>query len=139
MIVDATNLIVGRFATFVAKQALLGETVDVVNCEKAVISGERKKILAKFNQRVQRGSPHWGPFYPKMPHLLVKRMIRGMLKHRDGRQREAFKRIKCHIGIPEEFEGKKFETVKEANVDKLPNLKFMVVGELAHLLKNRDY
>ncbi|MBW3012599.1 50S ribosomal protein L13 [Candidatus Woesearchaeota archaeon] len=139
MILDATNLIVGRFATVVAKKVLLNEKVDIVNCENAVIAGSKPQILAKFKQRVERGKPHWGPFFPKMPHMIVKRMIRGMLQHKEGRQREAFDRIKCHIGVPPELEGKKFETIKEANADKLPNLKYMTIGELANLLKHREY
>ena len=47
MIIDANNLILGRMATFIAKQALLGEDIKIVNCEKAVITGDRKEILLK--------------------------------------------------------------------------------------------
>ena len=45
MIIDASNLILGRLATFVAKQALLGEQVFIANCEKSVISGDKANIL----------------------------------------------------------------------------------------------
>ncbi len=38
MIIDANNMILGRLASFAAKKALLGEKIDVINCEKAVIS-----------------------------------------------------------------------------------------------------
>ena len=38
MIIDATELIVGRFATVAAKKALLGERIDIINCEKAIIT-----------------------------------------------------------------------------------------------------
>ena len=37
MIIDAKNLVLGRMATVVAKEALLGEKIDIINCEKAVV------------------------------------------------------------------------------------------------------
>ena len=48
MILDATNLILGRMATAVAKKALLGEKIDIVNCENAVISGNKYQILERY-------------------------------------------------------------------------------------------
>ena len=36
---------------------------------------------------------------------MVKRVIRGMIpNYREGRGREAFKRVKCYIGIPKEYQ-----------------------------------
>ena len=48
MIIDATDLIVGRMGAFAAKKVLLGEKIDIVNCEKAAVSGSRENILAKL-------------------------------------------------------------------------------------------
>jgi len=47
MIVDASNMILGRMVSYVAKKALLGEKVDIVNCEKAVITGNGAQGLQK--------------------------------------------------------------------------------------------
>ena len=47
MIIDAKDLIAGRMGAFVAKQLLLGETVDIVNAEKAVISGKKNVVFAE--------------------------------------------------------------------------------------------
>ena len=55
MIIDASDMILGRLATYVAKKALLGEKVDIVNCEKAVITGNKKSIFEKYKQRNERG------------------------------------------------------------------------------------
>ncbi|HKI76467.1 MAG TPA: 50S ribosomal protein L13, partial [Candidatus Bathyarchaeia archaeon] len=38
-IVDASNLILGRMASYVAKKALDGKSMVVINAERAVISG----------------------------------------------------------------------------------------------------
>ena len=67
IIIDATNLILGRIATFAAKQALLGEQIVVLNCEKAIITGERKMVINAFLQKIHRGVPLQGPYYPKQP------------------------------------------------------------------------
>ena len=130
MIIDANNLILGRLGTYVAKNALLGEKVDIVNCENSVITGDRKKIFGDYDQKLKRGIPAKGPFVKRMPDRFVKRSIRGMLPYKKERGRIAFKNIKCYIGVPENMKNEKFDTIKEANVDKLPNLKFIKVKEI---------
>lgn len=114
MIIDATDAILGKIATRIAKMLLLGEKVDVVNCENIIVTGNKKWILSEFKQRRARGTPSKGPFYPRYPHMIVKRTIRGMLSRKKDRGRKAFKRLKCHIGVPEEFKGKKIEIIKDA-------------------------
>ncbi|MBI5073266.1 uL13 family ribosomal protein [Candidatus Woesearchaeota archaeon] len=82
IIIDATNLIVGRFATFAAKQALLGEEIAIVNCEKAFITGSKEHILNEYKRKRSIGTWATGPFYHRQPDRLVRRMIRGMLPHK---------------------------------------------------------
>jgi ribosomal protein L13 len=45
VVVDATGLVVGRMATFVAKRAIMGDEVHIVNAEKAIIVGSSKKAI----------------------------------------------------------------------------------------------
>jgi large subunit ribosomal protein L13 len=134
MIIDATNLIVGRIATIVAKKALLGEKIDIINCENAVLTGSKKQILEKFKQRRDRGVPLQGPYYPRMPDMLVKRMIRGMLPWKRNRGRVAFKNIKCYIGVPEELKDKEATTIEEANISKVPSLKYVHIKNISKFL-----
>lgn len=131
MILDATDLIVGRFATVLAKRALLGEEIVVVNCEKAVISGSRTNVIGKYLNWTKRGIPLKGPYFPRRPDMMVRRMIRGMLPHKQPKGITAFKRVMCYIGVPENLKDKKFETVREAQVGKLPNLKYVTIGEIS--------
>ncbi|MBI2523300.1 50S ribosomal protein L13 [Candidatus Woesearchaeota archaeon] len=130
MIIDANNLILGRLGTFVAKKALLGEKVDIVNCENAVVTGDKYDIFERYDEFLHRGTPAKGPFARKMPDRFVKRAIRGMLPYKKGRGREAFKNIKCYIGIPDSLKGQKKDTIKDANVEKLPNFKYVTVKEV---------
>jgi large subunit ribosomal protein L13 len=137
MIIDAKDLIVGRFATHVAKAALLGQDINIVNAEKAVITGNSLHTMSLFKQRADRGTHVKGPFIPKRPHMLLKRMIRGMLPHRSSRGKVALARIKCHTGVPAEFEGKKFTTFKEANKSKLKVLKFVRIEDITQHIGGR--
>lgn len=139
MLLDATNIIIGRLGTFAAKKALLGEKIDIINCEKAVISGRKEDVFAKYKQKRDRGVPKKGPFIPRMPDRFVKRIIRGMLPMEKARGREAFKKIICHIGVPEKFKGKATDTVTKANADKLLTLKKVKVGTVCRFLGAKWY
>ncbi len=133
MIIDATNTILGRLATYAAKQALLGEDVVVINSEKAIVSGEKQQVFARYQQQFARGVPSKGPFILRMPDRLVRRTIRGMLPYKIPRGVEAYKRVMCYVGVPAEFEGKLAEAVviDDASKKKLPNTKYVTVGQIA--------
>jgi large subunit ribosomal protein L13 len=119
MIVDAKNRIVGRLGTFVAKKALLGEKIDVINAEEAVISGKKAEVLARFKQRVERGTWAKGPHYKRNPDVLLKRLIRNMLPFKTSRGRDAFRNIMCWEGVPDQFKDKEAVIIKEADASKL--------------------
>lgn len=133
MNIDAKNLVLGRVCAYAAKQALLGENVNVVNCELAVISGKRNMILNRYRRKVERGDPHHGPFFPRNVRDLVRRTIRGMLPWRQARGREAYKRVKCFLRVPEKY--KELETIENANVKRIKNTSYITVKELSESLK----
>ena len=134
MIIDATNLIIGRVAAYVSKQALLGNTVEILNCEKAIITGKRESIFQSWEERIERGYIYKGPFLSRMPDRIMKRTIRGMLPYKNERGKLALKKIKCYLGVPKEFQGKKYETLKDAHLSKMRNVKYITLGELAQHL-----
>ncbi|MBN1544744.1 50S ribosomal protein L13 [Candidatus Woesearchaeota archaeon] len=119
MIVDATDQIVGRLGAIVAKKALLGEKIDIVNAEKAVISGKKEVVLGKFKQNVSRGTWAKGPHYLRAPDLLLKRLIRNMLPYKNARGIAAFKNIMCWNGVPAQFKDQNLVRFKEADASKL--------------------
>ena len=115
LVIDGTNSILGRLASYAAKQSLLGKEVNIVNCEKVVISGSKEVILSKYKTiRSKGGSSQKGPYFPTQSARIVKRTIRGMLSHKEGRGAMALKRIKCYEGVPPEFSGSKKEHVAKA-------------------------
>ena len=108
-IIDGKGAVLGRLASYVAKQALRGEEVVILNCEKVIITGNKKDIQDKFREkRTKVGSGQKGPKHSRNPERIVKRTIRGMLpNHRRGRGKQALKKIMCYTGIPREFENEK--------------------------------
>jgi len=138
MIIDGKNLIIGRLASYAAKQALLGNEVEIVNSEKAIFTGSKIDIMKKQSHKQERGHPYKGPFAPKREDLLLRRMIRGMLPYKQERGKTAFKRVKCHIGIPEELKDKKLITVKEADIKKTQTLKYIRLSEVSKLLGRKQ-
>jgi large subunit ribosomal protein L13 len=130
IVIDATDLILGRLSAYAAKQSLLGETIRIVNAEKAVITGTPNYVLtAQMRKRIM-GAPLIGPYYPRMPERIVKRTIRGMLSYKKPRGKEAYARIRCYAGIPDEFKSEKLVTFKEMNVDKT-RAKYVSIEEIS--------
>jgi len=128
-IIDGKNAVMGRLASYVAKEALKGEEVVIVNCQDIIITGNRDNILQEFKEKRSRmGSGQTGPRHSKTSNMIVKRVIRGMLPNfREGRGRDAFKRIKCYVGIPKEF-----ETAKKIVSGKAKGVKFSQVKEFTN-------
>jgi large subunit ribosomal protein L13 len=133
-IIDATNLIAGRIATRVAKLALLGEEIIIVNSEKAILTGSKKNVFEKYNRIFSIGVPKKGPFLHRTPDKILRRIIRGMLPYKKPNGSEAFSRIKCYNDVPEIYADSQKETFEEANASKLPSLKKIDILTLSKLL-----
>ena len=103
MIIDATDVVMGRLASTTAKKLLCGEDVIIINAEKAVITGKKKMIFERFLHKRERGDPKKGPFYPRYPDMIVRRVIRGMLPYKKAKGRAALKKLKVYNGNPENF------------------------------------
>lgn len=101
MIIDGENCVLGRLATNVAKKALAGEQVTIINAEKIVITGNPLSVIGHYRQRFgikQTAKPVHSPHMSKRPDLFVKRSIRGMLPRKTKRGVAALKRIRAYIG-----------------------------------------
>ena len=137
MIIDAKNLIVGRIGTFVAKKAILGEEIIIINSDQAMITGKKTKIFADYKQRYNRGT-FKGPFLPRRADYFLKRSIRGMIPYKKASGSEAFKRIKCFVGTPESLKGKETQTIPNANISKMSNLNYVTVKEICQYLGGKQ-
>ena len=107
IIINAEGAILGRMSTYAAKQALQGNKIIVVNCGKALITGNRGALQEVYlNKRTRGGTSQKGPYFSKVPERIVRRTIRGMLPWKKTTGREAFKRIFCYNDVPAEYSNK---------------------------------
>jgi len=108
LLLDATDKILGRFCSQVAKKALLGERIVVINAKHAIISGTKKNIHEKYLNKLNISTatnPTRGPFWPRRPDNFMRNIIKKMLPRKKIRGKEAIKRVHVYIGvIPERFQ-----------------------------------
>jgi len=106
-LLDAKDKILGRFCSQVAKKALLGEYIVIINAKDAIISGNKKDIQEKYLAKLNISTatnPRRGPFWPRRPDNFMRNVIKKMLPRKKIRGKEALKRIHVYISdIPERF------------------------------------
>jgi large subunit ribosomal protein L13 len=107
-ILNGKGQVLGRLASYTAKELLRGEEIAIVNCERIIITGNKAFIRSEFDRkRNMVGTAFQGPKHPATSQIVVKRTVRGMLpNHREGRGKECYSKLKCYVGVPKEFEGK---------------------------------
>ena len=131
LVYDGTDAVFGRIASVVAKELLKGNSVDLINCNDIIISGDKKllakKILAK--REMGSGGSTKGPKYPRVADRLVKRMIRGMLPRDRMKGQDAYRRLKCYVGAEAE------EGAEIIKVEHKKPMKFATIKEIVRLLK----
>ncbi len=136
-VIDASNLILGRMASTVAQRLLKGEQINIINAEKAIISGRKDTTLDRYKRYVARGSREFGPRFPRRPDQIVSRTIRGMIPHTKMTGREAYNRLKVYIGVPPELSKEQAGTLEEASIMRLSTANYIVLGELSKRLGSK--
>jgi large subunit ribosomal protein L13 len=130
IVIDAKDQIMGRMATKVAKLALRGETIRVVNCAHVVMTGTRELVLSQLQQKIQRGVPLKGPYYPKQSDRIVRRVIRGMLPYKQPKGRDAYARVLCFSEVPEDLADTEKISFPEASITKSHAKNYVYLKEL---------
>jgi len=129
-LVNADGLIVGRMSSKVAKRLLNGEKVIIVNAEKAVLSGKKKSKVTEAKEFLEVGAPRKGPFHYRRPDRILRKTVRGMLPFKQPKGKNAYKKLKVFIGVPEDLKGQQMITLKEAQAAKLKG-PYFTLAELA--------
>jgi large subunit ribosomal protein L13 len=131
-VINADGLVLGRLCSHVAKRLLNGEEIIIVNAEKALITGGKDDVIAHYRHRRDVGGARKGPLYPRTPHMMLKRSVRGMLPYKKPRGRTAYKRLKVHVSVPKEFQGKKLESIEGAS--NVTTERYTTLGEVSKVL-----
>lgn len=137
--IDAADLIVGRMCSQAAKLVLLGEHVVITNAKKAVVSGRRNWILAKYvHLRVEirdKANPRKGPYHNSRPDTFIRQKVRFMLP-KNQRGKDALKRLHVYItDIPKakatSYTGVEPIAVRNASSERLKH-KFITVEDICN-------
>ena len=131
--IDATDQIAGRLCSKVAKLILGGKRVNVVNAERALISGARNSVIRQWMERLEissRVNPIYGQIHPRRPDTILRRMVRGMVPRRKPKGAAAMKRLRIYIGVPEEMKAMNFARFEDAQATR-PIPVYITVKELS--------
>ena len=136
MVVDCKGHLLGRLASFVAKELLNGQRVVCVRTEDINVSGSlfRNQLLfRKYLQHKGSSNPARGPFHYRAPSRMLWKAIRGMLPKEKQRSNIAFERLKVFEGIPHPFDKMKRMVIPGAlRILRLkPGRKYCRLGDLA--------
>lgn len=128
-IIDAEDKVLGRLATNIARTVKDGEEVKVVNSEKVVISGNAEEVKDHYRQKYERGSRDFGPYYPKRPDKILKRVVRNMLP--DDSEESM---VRTYLSVPHELDTDevKVPDVKEGEDLKMRN--YVKLGEVSEYI-----
>ncbi len=136
-VIDATGLIVGRLASTVAHRLLSGEEINIINAEKAIVSGSPEASLSKYQVMRSKGSKEKGPYYPKRADMILRRTIRGMLPYKKARGRAALAKLRVYIGTPLQFSDSAAETLEYAHRSRLSTIKTVELQSIARQLGSK--
>lgn len=140
VVIDATDHVVGRLASVVAKKLLNGQRMTIVNAEKAVLTGNKGSIKEHYQmlaRRKQRTShKKITVWYPKRPETLLKNSVTRMLPKKKPKGRDAAKRLRVYTGMPSQYAARDLQTVEKAKLRGAISssgkmLKSITLGELA--------
>ena len=133
VVVNAAECIAGRMCSKVSKLLLQGTRVTIVNAEKAVLSGHRYMLIEEYKKKLDISSatnPVHGPFHPRRPDTILTRLVRGMLPKRKSRGREAFRRLRVYVGVPEKLGTRKLLSFDDSKITK-PASYYITIGDVA--------
>jgi large subunit ribosomal protein L13Ae len=136
IVVDAKGHLMGRMASYVARQLENGQRVVIVRCESTLISGHHFRNKLKYMDFLRKRmstNPKKGPIHQKAPSRIVWRVIRGMLPHKTPKGAAALGRLKCFDGVPLSLNSKKKVVIPDAlkSVRLRPRSKYCNVGDIA--------
>lgn len=127
-----------------AKLLLSGVEVHVVNAEKAIVTGSKRAILERYlrlmGRRQLTSHKVVKVWYPRRPEGIVWYTIARMLPRKKPRGREALRRLKVYLGVPEELKNVEKVRFEEAELgDGISRsgriLRYMSIEEISKIIR----
>lgn len=133
-IIDATDLILGRLGSVVAKRLLMGEEIKIVNCKDIVVLGKKKYLIDRYKTKLSNKVVKQGPYYSRSPADMVRRSFRNMLPYKNQRGIEAYKRLKCYNSTPSILLNSPKEVIESAKIDEKSVFYYSHMGDICKVL-----
>ncbi len=126
---DATNMVLGRLSSAIAKKLMMGYKINVYNVEKCVVTGDAKVLVEEYTVKLNfrgKGNPEKGPKYPRSPERMFKKAVLRMLPHKKATGREAIKNFKAYLFNEDNV---KLDVIKDAQLKQ--GVKYIELGALS--------
>lgn len=108
LVVDATDQVLGRMCSIIAKRLLEGYRVYVVNAEKTRVSGRKDSFIREYVGFLEVKSvrnPKHTPRHPRNPVTYVRSVVKSMLPMDKPKGMKAFRRLRVYCGWPSSVKG----------------------------------
>ena len=141
IVVDGTHLIAGRVSSNVAKLLRKGNRVSIINCDKIMMSGRKAKVISEYEDFLKIHSiihPQHGPFHPRRPDTIMKRMIRGMLPTEKPSRKTDLARLRTYISVPKEVRGLERIQFEKTKITK-DSSKYTTMAELSRYIGGTNF
>lgn len=131
----------GRLASTVAELLLKAARADrddkviIINAEKAIVSGRPRSVLNTYKAKYELNHPRKGPFFPRMPDMILKRTVRGMLPYQSKSSgRRALRNLRVVIKCPSHLESDLPEGHEHGDDSKIRRAlpeRFILLGDIS--------
>lgn len=138
---NADGLIMGRLASTVAELLLKAAREDrddkvvIINSEKAIVSGRPRSVLNTYHAKYELNHSRKGPFFPRMPDMILKRTVRGMLPYqKKSSGRRALRNLRVEIGCPSHLEAdlpEGHESGDDSKIRRALPERFILLGDIS--------
>ena len=138
---NADGLIMGRLASTVADLLLKAAREDrddkvvIINAEKAIVSGRPRSVLNTYHAKYELNHARKGPYFPRMPDMILKRTVRGMLPYqKKSSGRRALRNLRVEIGCPSHLESdlpEGHESGDDSKIRRALPERFILLGDIS--------
>ena len=106
-----------------------------------MMSGRKAKVISEYEDFLKIHSiihPQHGPFHPRRPDTIMKRMIRGMLPTEKPSRKTDLARLRTYIGVPKEVKGLERIQFEKAKITK-DSSKYTTMAELSRYIGGTNF
>ena len=106
-----------------------------------MMSGRKAKVISEYEDFLKIHSiihPQHGPFHPRRPDTIMKRMIRGMLPTEKPSRKTDLARLRTYIGVPNEVKGLEKIQFEKAQITK-DSSKYTTMAELSRYIGGTNF